>query len=108
MVKFKHINLISNDIAGNGDNKTSLDLKVINTTIKSKFIPTKIKRLIFSESNLGDYNPSSIDRCGICWSGLEDNDEISSCPNCSRKFHKVHWIDWLSKKPFCPICRKSV
>ena len=47
-------------------------------------------------------------KCSVCGKDIEIFDEISGCPICQAKAHRVHLLDWIKMKHSCPICKKSL
>ncbi|XP_073315747.1 E3 ubiquitin-protein ligase ATL23 [Primulina huaijiensis] len=46
--------------------------------------------------------------CAICLDEIESEQPAKLIPGCNHGFH-LHCIDiWLSKQPFCPVCRAKI
>ncbi|CAI5438887.1 unnamed protein product [Caenorhabditis angaria] len=47
--------------------------------------------------------------CLICACDMDENDErLTKCSNCHRKYHNHCLSDWLKTNSICPVCRKSL
>ncbi|MBN1330258.1 MAG: E3 ubiquitin protein ligase [Candidatus Heimdallarchaeota archaeon] len=46
--------------------------------------------------------------CIICRIKLDKDDAIWKCPYCIALFHKQHFIDWVTEKGKCPVCRGKI
>ena len=46
--------------------------------------------------------------CSICKIEIKVGSEIFECPFCKSYFHKEHYIQWVSTKGKCPVCKKSL
>ena len=109
MIEFHKINLTANDISDNPEKHDKVVLlNVLDHQLNKKSLEISLKQYHITENIIGDWNPTTVVRCGICWGNIKEGDATSECPYCSRKFHRIHWTEWLGKKSYCPTCRKSV
>jgi hypothetical protein len=46
--------------------------------------------------------------CTVCNLPLNDDAQFVWCPCCGRPAHKVHLLEWLHVKNFCPACRQHL
>jgi Zn finger protein HypA/HybF involved in hydrogenase expression len=43
-------------------------------------------------------------KCMICNLAINENEEVLWCPFCGNMAHKVHMLEWLHVKNYCPFC----
>lgn len=46
--------------------------------------------------------------CTVCNLPLNDDAQFVWCPYCGKPAHKVHLLEWLHVKNFCPACRQHL
>lgn len=46
--------------------------------------------------------------CSICQDDLKEGERIRTIASCQHLFHATCLDEWLSRKPECPMCRKSI
>ena len=46
--------------------------------------------------------------CMVCELPLEPGDTLAYCPHCGNPAHKVHLLEWLHVKNYCPMCHEHL
>ncbi len=70
--------------------------------IAEETIPSK---LFFSTFQLELSVPTTITQCLICMKEVEIG---IMCPGCQYWYHEDHLLEWVSKRPYCPLCKHSI
>jgi uncharacterized delta-60 repeat protein len=52
----------------------------------------------------GGREAATAGRCMVCNSDVMKTDVVARCPYCRNVAHKVHLLEWLHVKDYCPIC----
>lgn len=47
-------------------------------------------------------------QCSVCRSRMNSSEDIVACHHCKNTAHRIHILEWLKIKGFCPICRNSL
>jgi endogenous inhibitor of DNA gyrase (YacG/DUF329 family) len=47
-------------------------------------------------------------KCMICNLEIRESEEVLWCPFCGNKAHKIHLLEWLHVKNYCPICNSHL
>ncbi|XP_075747836.1 uncharacterized protein LOC119172939 isoform X15 [Rhipicephalus microplus] len=72
-------------------------------TIERNTFPHKYEKILRS----GGDSEDNIEKCTICLSEFEDNEEVRRLP-CMHLFHIVCVDQWLTTNKRCPICRVDI
>jgi predicted RNA-binding Zn-ribbon protein involved in translation (DUF1610 family) len=46
--------------------------------------------------------------CTICGLRIQDGSDTLKCPRCGGVAHRIHMLEWLHVKDYCPICQKHL
>ena len=49
-----------------------------------------------------------IGQCIVCDLAIEEFEEIFTCPKCSGLAHKLHMLEWIKIKGYCPKCNNPI
>ena len=49
-----------------------------------------------------------IGHCIVCDLVIEENDDFITCPRCSALAHKLHLLEWIKIKGYCPNCNNPI
>nr|MDO8135714.1 hypothetical protein [Candidatus Njordarchaeum guaymaensis] len=47
-------------------------------------------------------------RCIVCNLDIKGGQEISRCPHCGNLSHRVHILEWLHTRNYCPACKEHL
>nr|XP_022915961.1 E3 ubiquitin-protein ligase RNF181-like [Onthophagus taurus] len=61
----------------------------------------------FIHEELPDLTTIQSENCSICLIEISPGTQIKSVP-CSHKFHSLCLLNWMYKKPTCPLCRRFI
>ena len=54
------------------------------------------------------YTGPTQNKCSICFSDIEDSDDVINLKTCSHEYHATCLVSWLKISNQCPICRNVV
>jgi ribosomal protein L37E len=43
-------------------------------------------------------------KCMICGAALGRKEDVVWCRRCGRLAHRIHLLDWMTTKKYCPAC----
>jgi hypothetical protein len=47
-------------------------------------------------------------KCMVCNLDVDSDDAVLRCPHCGNMAHKIHMLEWLHVKDYCPVCRRHL
>lgn len=91
--------------ADNGDYQAIMGLGNANNDMIG-LLPADIERL--EKKHYKQNLQENGENCAICLVEFNAEDKVITLPKCEHTFHSECVVDWLKKKPLCPMCRGNV
>ncbi|WXG44604.1 MAG: hypothetical protein WED04_11320 [Promethearchaeati archaeon SRVP18_Atabeyarchaeia-1] len=51
---------------------------------------------------------STLKGCMICGMQIKGSDIAVRCPYCGNRAHRIHMLEWLHVKDYCPVCQRHL